>query len=81
MFTNGIGLQSPMKEETVKNYNQNDSTIIRNELIEDEAKNTNYLFYEPNQESEINKIDLGYLDNLNELNFDFDNHFMMSFEK
>ena len=81
LFTNTIGMQSPMKEETVKNYNQSDCTIIHNELIEDEAKNTGYLFYEPNQESEINKIDLGYLDNLNELNFDFDNNFMMSFEK
>ena len=37
---------------------------------------SNFLFCEPNEENEVNKIDLGYLDSLNELNFDFDNTFM-----
>lgn len=82
LFNNGLSLQSPLKEDKIKQFYQTDNSIVHNALIiEDEAKNTNYLFYEPNQESEINKIDLGYLDSLNELNFDFDNNFMMNFEK
>ena len=77
LFDSGISFHSPLKEE--KLY-QTDNIINRDELIK-ETENSNYLFYEPNQESEINKIDLGYLDSLNELNFDFDDNFMMNFEK
>ena len=71
LFDSGISFHSPLKEE---NLYQTDNIINRDELIK-ETENSNYLFYEPNQESEINKIDLGYLDSLNELNFDFDDNF------
>ena len=77
LFDSGISFHSPLKEE---NLYQTDNIINRDELIK-ETENSNYLFYEPNKESEINKIDLGYLDSLNELNFDFDDNFMMNFEK
>ena len=51
-----------------------------NDIISE--SNSNFMFYEPEQEeNEVNKIDLGYLDSLNELNFDFDKTFMMNFEK
>lgn len=37
---------------------------------------SNFLFCDQNEENEVNKVDLGYLDSLNELNFDFDSTFM-----
>ena len=53
---------------------------VSNDIISE--SNSNFMFYEPEQEeNEVNKIDLGYLDSLNELNFDFDKTFMMNFEK
>ena len=78
LFNSAINFR--LKEDKVNYFYQTDNIINRDELIKD-TDNTNFLFYEQNQESEINKIDLGYLDSLNELNFDFGNNFMMNFEK
>ena len=51
-------------------------TSVSNEIDLMPETCSNFLFCEPNEENEVNKIDLGYLDSLNELNFDFDNTFM-----